>query len=145
MYQTVIANGTVITAAAKFEADVGINGERIAAVGLDLQGEKQIDAVTAVSGSGPAYFFLLIEAMTDAGVSVGLSRQIAERLTLQTAFGAAVLQRSCGTAPSVLRRNVTSKGGTTEAALRVFKQKGFDTLVKSAIKAATRRAKELSR
>lgn len=107
--------------------------------------ERYLDAVTAVSGSGPAYFFLLMEAMIEVAVSCGLSKDIAKRLVEQTAFGAVNLQHKSRTHPSVLRRKVTSKGGTTEAALRVFKKRRFKKLVEKAIKAAARRSKELSK
>lgn len=107
--------------------------------------ERYIDAVTAVSGSGPAYFFSLMEAMIEAAVSCGLNRRVAERLTLQTAFGAVMLQHNSKICPSTLREKVTSKGGTTEAALKVFKKRRFKELIEVAIKAAVSRARELSK
>lgn len=107
--------------------------------------ERYIDVVTAVSGSGPAYFFLLTEAMTKAAVSLGIDSCIAKKLTAQTSFGASVLQHVSRMEPSKLREKVTSKGGTTEAALKVFKRRGLDRIVTDAIKAAVKRAKELSR
>jgi pyrroline-5-carboxylate reductase len=120
-----------------------------AAVGkaVVVDGEGSIDAVTAVSGSGPAYFFLLMEAMTQAGVELGLSEDVAKNLVLQTAKGAGLLavegDKSSKT-PAVLRRTVTSPGGTTEAALKVFTARGFSGLVKEALTAARDRSKELS-
>lgn len=107
--------------------------------------EKSIDLITAVSGSGPAYFFALMEAMIEAALSCGLNQSVAERLVLQTAFGAATLQHQSKVHPSLLREKVASKGGTTQAALEVFKKKKFKSLIKEAIKAAARRAKELSK
>lgn len=109
-----------------------------------LVNEKDMDAITAVSGSGPAYFFLLMEAMVDAARCLGLKRDTALKLVTQTAFGASLLQYSLAGEPSVLRENVTSKGGTTQAALKVFKKKGFTAAVKAALKAAAKRSRQLS-
>lgn len=110
---------------------------------LWVEREADLDAVTAVSGSGPAYFFLLMEAMIDAGQSLGLSREVATQLTLQTAFGASLMARDTDTAPADLRVNVTSPGGTTEAALNHFQAGGFGDLVSGALAAAHKRAAEL--
>jgi len=107
--------------------------------------EKYMNAVTAVSGSGPAYFFLLMESLVKAAGSLGIGQRIAKELVLQTGVGASMLQHSTNVSPSVLRARVTSKGGTTEAALKVFKKRGFEKTIKEAIKAAAERAKELSR
>ena len=106
--------------------------------------EKFIDAVTAVSGSGPAYIFLLMEAMIDAAVSLGIKRPVAEELVLETTLGSATLSCLLGVHPSELRRKVTSKGGTTEAALKIFKKRGFERTIKQAITAACKRSKQLS-
>jgi pyrroline-5-carboxylate reductase len=109
--------------------------------------EKLIDAVTAVSGSGPAYFFLLAEEMIKAGVELGLSRDLARDLVLQTAKGAALLaqQRSReGESVSTLRRKVTSPGGTTEAALKVFENDQFSATVLMALQRAAERSRQLS-
>ena len=84
--------------------------------------ETYLDRVTAVSGSGPAYFFLFAEALTEAAIDIGLSRQEAERLVLQTMLGAAHLLEKSDRPPDELRHNVTSKGGTTEHALEVFEK-----------------------
>ena len=105
---------------------------------------QQIDAVTAVSGSGPAYFFLLMQAMTDAGEKLGLSRETASRLTLQTAFGAAQMALSSEVEPAELRRRVTSPNGTTEAAIKSFQANGFEALVEQALNAASQRSAELA-
>jgi pyrroline-5-carboxylate reductase len=99
--------------------------------------------VTAVSGSGPAYVFLLAEALIEAAVKIGLPRQEAETLVSQTMLGSAHLLEQSGQPPADLRRNVTSRGGTTEAALKVFENGGFSKLVEDAVKAAYNRAKEL--
>jgi pyrroline-5-carboxylate reductase len=107
--------------------------------------EKSMDTVTAVSGSGPAYFFLLMEAMVEAAISLGMEKETAEKLVNETAFGAASLQNKTRQQPSTLREKVTSKGGTTEAALNVFKNKGFKRIVKDAVRAACKKSKTLSR
>jgi pyrroline-5-carboxylate reductase len=105
--------------------------------------EKYLDIVTAVSGSGPAYLFLLAESMIEAAVNIGLPRKEAEALVSQTMLGSAHLLQQSGQPPAELRRNVTSRGGTTEAALKVFENGGFNKLVEDAIKAAYQRAREL--
>ena len=110
-----------------------------------LQEESQIDAVTAVSGSGPAYFFLLVEAMEEAGVGLGLPRETARLLAVQTAFGAGRMAAESGELPARLREQVTSKGGTTAAALAVLESADFRGLVQQAVAAAARRSAELAR
>lgn len=105
--------------------------------------EQDLDAVTAVSGSGPAYFFYLIEHMIEAGVQLGLPRQAAEQLAIDTAYGAASMARAREFPPEVLRENVTSKGGTTAAALAVFDQNNTSGIINSAMQAAQQRAIEL--
>lgn len=112
-----------------------------------VDNEGLIDAVTAVSGSGPAYFFLLAEEMIKAGVALGLPENTAAELVLQTAKGAALLAEKAqekGQTPSLLRKNVTSPGGTTEAAVHVFEAAQFSRMVQEAITAACERGKELS-
>ncbi|WP_287028444.1 pyrroline-5-carboxylate reductase [Pseudomonas sp. UBA6310] len=118
----------------------------LSAVGLVewLDEERLIDAVTAVSGSGPAYFFLLIEAMTAAGEQLGLPRETAARLTLQTALGAARMASESDVPAAELRRRVTSPKGTTEAAITAFQAGGFDALVQQALDAAAQRSAELA-
>lgn len=106
--------------------------------------ESQMDAVTAVSGSGPAYFFLLMEAMIEAGQKLGLSREAASHLTLQTALGAACMACDSDVEPDELRRRVTSPNGTTEAAIKVFQKADFEHLVEQALDAAAKRAAELA-
>lgn len=109
-----------------------------------VEQEQQIDAVTAVSGSGPAYFFLMIEAMTAAGEKLGLSRETASQLTLQTALGAAHMAVASDVDAAELRRRVTSPAGTTEAAIRFFQGNGFEALVEQALQAAAHRSAELA-
>ena len=118
----------------------------LAAVGMALwlENEQQIDAVTAVSGSGPAYFFLLIEAMTAAGEKLGLPRETAAQLTLHTALGAARMAVTSDVDASELRRRVTSPAGTTEAAIKTFQADGFEALVEKALNAAAHRSAELA-
>jgi pyrroline-5-carboxylate reductase len=106
--------------------------------------EDLINAVTAVSGSGPAYFFLLMEAMIAAGVKQGLDAKAAQQLTLQTAFGAARMALESDVDAATLRARVTSKGGTTEAAIHFFQQHDFNGLVTNALAAANHRAAELA-
>jgi pyrroline-5-carboxylate reductase len=108
-----------------------------------VESEAQIDAVTAVSGSGPAYFFMLMEHMVSAGRKLGLSEAAATRLTLQTALGAARMALESGESPTTLREQVTSPGGTTERALQIFAQGGIEALVESALQGAHDRSVEL--
>jgi pyrroline-5-carboxylate reductase len=107
--------------------------------------EAQMDAVTAISGSGPAYFFLLIEALIAAGVRQGLPADTAAALAKHTALGAARMAIESGEAPEVLRHRVTSPGGTTAAALNAFATGGFVELVDRAVTAATERGQQLAR
>ena len=107
--------------------------------------EKYLDVATAVSGSGPAYFFLFVEALTEAGVQLGLSRKVAEELVLQTMLGSGGLIQQSGKSPAELRRMVTSPGGTTAEALLQFEKGDFANLVKQAVTAAYNRAQELGR
>ena len=103
-----------------------------------------MDAVTALSGSGPAYIFLVAEAMTKAGIEVGLSEHVSQMLTRQTILGAARLMVESGELPAELRRRVTSPGGTTEAAIKVMNDRKLMEIFVEAIKAATQRGHELS-
>ncbi len=116
------------------------------AVGITvwLQEEKMMDAVTALSGSGPAYFFRFMECMEHVGEELGLPADITHLLTLQTALGAAKMAIESGSPLAELRRNVTSPGGTTEKALNVFEEKQLQLLVKQALSAAKSRSEELS-
>jgi pyrroline-5-carboxylate reductase len=110
-----------------------------------VEREELLDAVTALSGSGPAYFFLLMEAMEAAGVRLGLDPESARLLTLQTALGAARMAIESEESPETLRQRVTSPGGTTERALGVLEDGGLRPLVDTAITAARDRSEELSR
>ena len=115
-----------------------------AGITLWVDTEDQLDAVTAVSGSGPAYFFLLMEAMQQAGEKLGLSADVAQKLSLQTALGAARMATESDASPAELRARVTSKGGTTAAAIEHFQQRGFESIVTDALTAARDRAIELA-
>ncbi len=107
--------------------------------------EEQLDAVTALSGSGPAYFFLLMEAMQKAGIELGLPPTTARLLVEQTALGAAKLALEADADPGELRRQVTSPGGTTERAIAVMAEAGFEEAILRALRAAYRRSQELSK
>ena len=106
--------------------------------------EDDLDAVTALSGSGPAYFFLLMENLVEAAIAQGLSPAAARRLTLATARGAAEMAERAGQPLDELRRAVTSPGGTTEAALRTMVEEHFDLAVTEGLGAAVRRSRELA-
>lgn len=108
-----------------------------------LEQESDLDAVTALSGSGPAYFFLLTEALRDAGVKLGLSADVAARLAQQTFIGAAEMADKTGTDISTLRAQVTSKGGTTEAAVKSLESDGIRAIFERALATAATRSKEL--
>jgi pyrroline-5-carboxylate reductase len=110
-----------------------------------LDNEVAMDAVTAISGSGPAYFFLLMEALEQAGQQLGLPAATARLLVLQTAFGAAKMALESNAGPAELRRQVTSPGGTTEAGIGVLEAADFRTLIQQAAAAAAARADELGR
>lgn len=105
--------------------------------------EQMLDAVTALSGSGPAYFFLMIEAMTTAGIQLGLDEQTAANLSIQTALGASMMADQSEDSPYQLRAKVTSKNGTTEAAIESLKNQGFESVIAQAMLAASERAKEI--
>ena len=109
-----------------------------------LADESLIDAVTAVSGSGPAYFFALMEAMISTGERLGLDRETASQLTLQTALGAATLAHQSDSPIATLRTNVTSPGGTTERALASFEASGLETVVDQAMQACLDRARAMA-
>jgi pyrroline-5-carboxylate reductase len=106
--------------------------------------ESAMDAVTAVSGSGPAYFFLLIELLEAAARAEGLSDEVARRLAIETAYGAARMARESTDDPATLRAQVTSKGGTTAAALAVMEAAGLRDIVRRAVGAASARSRELA-
>lgn len=137
---TAIASGRHVSAAQRRQA-----AAICAALGevIDVP-ERWLNAVTAVSGSGPAYFFTLVRAMRGAGRRVGLPADVAQRLAVATALGSARLLSETGEDPAVLIQQVASKRGTTEAALQVLAKRGFDRIMAEAVRAATRRARELS-
>lgn len=118
----------------------------LSAVGMTVWVEQEdlIDAVTAISGSGPAYFFLFIETLAQAGTELGLSANQARRLAVQTAFGAARMALESGRDPAELREQVTSPGGTTERAIHYFMTQGLPAMVAAATTAARDRARELA-
>jgi pyrroline-5-carboxylate reductase len=109
-----------------------------------VEHESQMDTVTALSGSGPAYFFLFMEALEAAAHERGLPTEVAHRLTLETAFGAAQMARQSADSLATLREQVTSKGGTTAAALEVLNGAGLRAIVAHAVAAADRRSAELA-
>lgn len=132
-------------------AHVDENKRKLAQNILDAAGlavwiadESLMDTVTALSGSGPAYFFLLVEALEDAAVAQGLPRDTARALATQTCLGAGRMLREDGEAPALLRQRVTSPNGTTQAAVESFEASGLREIVTRAVHAATRRGEELS-
>lgn len=128
------------------EADAALTESILGAVGYVCRvAEDDLDAVTAVSGSGPAYFFLMLEAMIAEGIAQGLPPETARDLALHTAAGAAELVLATGETPATLRENVTSPNGTTFAALQYFRGKDFEATVRGAVAAAAERSRELGR
>lgn len=134
-----VAAGTAASAS-DIEWAKGILGSVGQVVEVD---ESDIDAVTGVSGSGPAYLFHFAEAMIAAGIEQGLSADVADMLTRQTLLGAAKLLSESGDDPAQLRINVTSPGGTTAAGLAVMAEAGFETIISDVVRAATDRSREL--
>ena len=106
--------------------------------------EKLIDAITAISGSGPAYFFLLMESMKQAGMALGLDEETANSLSIQTAYGASLMANKTGKDSRTLRTEVTSPNGTTQSAIESFQDQNFEGIVANATRAAYDRARELS-
>jgi len=109
-----------------------------------LEQEAQLDAVTAVSGSGPAYFFLLIEMLEQTGIALGLPAEVSRQLAVETAYGSGRMAREATGSPAVLREQVTSKGGTTAAALQVLEGRNVRAIFAEAITAAARRSAQLA-
>ena len=135
-----IANGSQAT-----EDDLAAAESILGAVGICVRvEEKLIDAVTALSGSGPAYVFYVTEAMIQAGLAAGLDKALAQKLAIQTVFGAAKLLVESGEKPESLRRKVTSPAGTTEAALNVMTKRKLAEIFSEAMSAAEKRSRELS-
>jgi pyrroline-5-carboxylate reductase len=126
------------------EADLAWAEEILGAVGEVVRvAEPALDAVTGLSGSGPAYVFFLVEALVEAGVAVGLSPEVSRRLATGTLAGSARLLVESGQSPEVLRAQVTSPGGTTEAGVRVLEERGVRVAVTAAVAAATARSRQL--
>lgn len=141
-----VGAGATAIAAGGHATDTDVEAARriFASVGLTvILEEAQMDAVTGLSGSGPAYIFLVIEALSDAGVKVGLSRYNAQALAAQTVLGSAQLLLETGEHPGRLKDMVTSPGGTAIAGLHTLEQGGLRTTLINAVEAATRRSKEL--
>jgi pyrroline-5-carboxylate reductase len=120
--------------------------ELLSAVGATLwvDHEEQMDAVTAISGSGPAYFFLLIEMLEQAGVALGLTPEVSHCLAVETAYGSALMAREASESAATLRQQVTSKAGTTEAALQLLEANNVRAIFAAAVTAAARRSTELA-
>ncbi|MGZ8173690.1 MULTISPECIES: pyrroline-5-carboxylate reductase [Methylobacter] len=144
----------VLTGATALHANDKVTGEQrdlaeniLRAVGIALwvEDEAELDAVTAVSGSGPAYYFLLMEAMEKAALELGLTQETARLLVQQTALGAAKIALESAESPEQLRKRVTSPGGTTQKAIETFEQGGFTELVSKALHAARDRSIEMSK
>lgn len=127
------------------QRDLAENILRSVGIALWVDDEAELDAVTAVSGSGPAYYFLLMEAMEKAALELGLSEQTARLLVQQTALGAAKIALESAESPEQLRKRVTSPGGTTQQAIETFEQGGFTELVAKALHAARDRSIEMSK
>jgi pyrroline-5-carboxylate reductase len=128
------------------EQDLALAKQLFDAVGITVAlDESQLDAVTGLSGSGPAYIFLILEALADAGVKVGLSRRNAQRLAAQTVMGSAKLLLDTDEHPGKLKDMVTSPGGTAIAGLHTLEEGGLRTTLINAVETATKRAKELGR
>lgn len=127
------------------QCDLAENILRAVGIALWVEDEAELDAVTAVSGSGPAYYFLLMEAMEKAALELGLSQETARLLVQQTALGAAKIALESAESPEQLRKRVTSPGGTTQQAIETFEQGGFVELVSKALHAARDRSIEMSK
>jgi pyrroline-5-carboxylate reductase len=127
------------------EEQKGLVGAIRGAMGIEIyvDDENYINMATAVSGSGPAYFFLMVEALVEAAVAIGLPRDMASKLAVQTMLGSGRLIERSGQAPAELRRRVTSPGGTTARAIEQLEKGQFTELVKRAVQAAYDRAREL--
>lgn len=128
------------------EKNVQLAEQILSSIGsvVRVKDESLLDTVTALSGSGPAYVFLLIESLVDGATALGLDYAQAKKLAIETILGSAELAAASNQEPATLRENVTSKGGTTAAALAVFEQQNFRGIVKQAMQAASDRAMEMS-
>ncbi|MBQ9087362.1 MAG: pyrroline-5-carboxylate reductase [Lentisphaeria bacterium] len=131
-------------AAGALKEDIDFAGKIFSSIGIALQlREEELDAVTALSGSGPAYVFEFIQALADGGVAEGLPRDTALKLAAQTVFGAAKMVMESNVHPQQLKDNVTSPGGTTSRALELMAERGFSGIVMQSVRAAARRSREL--
>ena len=145
---TLIGEGMTAISAGRFatEEELQLTEAIFSAMGETVRiSEDLMDTATAVSGSGPAYFFLMMEALIEAGIAGGLSREKAHHLVIQTAYGAASMAKERDIEPSLLRDKVTSPGGTTEAGVAVLEKKRFKDMLAEAVEAGTARSKELSK
>jgi len=138
---TAIAYGENVTEVQKKIAEAIFNavGETVTVA------EEQLDAVTGLSGSGPAYIYMVIEALIDGGVKMGLARDIATRLAIQTVLGSAKLVKTSGLHPAILRDQVTTPGGTAINAIHELESHGLRSMLINAVATATRRSEELSK
>lgn len=144
----VLTGATALHANTQVDAeqhDLAENILRSVGIALWVEDESDLDAVTAVSGSGPAYYFLLMEAMEKAALELGLNETTARLLVQQTALGAAKIALESSESPEELRKRVTSPGGTTQRAIETFEQGGFTELVSKALHAAKDRSIEMSK
>jgi pyrroline-5-carboxylate reductase len=141
------AGATAVSAGSRASAaDVATARALFDAVGISMElDEGQLDAVTGLSGSGPAYIFLILEALADAGVKVGLARRNAQRLAAQTVMGSAKMLLETDEHPGKLKDMVTSPGGTAIAGLHTLEEGGLRTTLINAVETATKRARELGR
>lgn len=127
------------------ESDLSAVAELLSGTGKVIQvAESLQDSVTAVSGSGPAYFFLVVEAMVAAGIELGLTQEVATELTVQTLVGAGRMLAESGADAQTLRQNVTSPNGTTAAAIKVLQESGIEEIFARALTAARDRSRELA-
>jgi pyrroline-5-carboxylate reductase len=141
MSASAFARGRAATA-----ADAGLVGELLSSVGLALEvPEKLLDAVTGLSGSGPAYVFLMIEALSDGGVAAGLPRDVATKLAAQTLLGGARMVLETGMHPGALKDMVTSPGGTTIDGLHTLEQAGVRGALMSAVRVAAEKSAKLGK
>jgi pyrroline-5-carboxylate reductase len=144
----VLTGATALHANAQVTAeqhDLAENIMRSVGIALWVNDESELDVVTAVSGSGPAYYFLLMEAMEKAAIEMGMNEVTARLLVQQTALGAAKIALESSESPEQLRKRVTSPGGTTQQALETFEEGGFTPLVSKALHAARDRSIEMSK
>jgi pyrroline-5-carboxylate reductase len=138
---SVMARGSSVS-----DENAGMAKEVLSVIGDVVEtDEKHLDTVTALSGSGPAYFFYMIEALAEAGIGLGLSERLSWELAVKTAIGSSRLLETSNETPQALRAKVTSKGGTTEAALKVFESKNLKDIITRAVKEAAKRSKALSK